>query len=97
MGRFLMDLKNLLHQLQWDERFKNRQETIEITFIHRGAPTGEKSIFFSEIRKIEGKFFVYVDSRGDGAHIPFHRITRIYDMEKDAILYYHPDVPSESD
>lgn len=85
-----VDLRNLIIQFLWDERYKSRKEEIEITFINRGTPSGLKSIFVSEISKLDGNFMIIEEN-----HIPIHRIIQIMDTANDAVLYYNNKIPSD--
>lgn len=94
-----MDLRNPLIQLLWDPRYKERPHTFEISYIHRGVPSGEKSIFLSEVSRIDGKFLIISEGEGEEAHIPLHRVTRVFDLELDQAIYMHQiphDTPHET-
>jgi uncharacterized protein (UPF0248 family) len=90
-SEFNVDLRNLIIQFLWDERYSNRKGEIEITFIHRGTPSGLKSIFVSEINKLDGNFMIVEEN-----HIPLHRVVQIMDVTNDAVLYYNNKIPNDN-
>jgi uncharacterized protein (UPF0248 family) len=87
-----MDLKNLLTQLKWDPKFKDLGEHIELSYIHRGTAIGEKSIYLSQIKGMQNRFLIVESPEGEESMIPLHRVTRIYRVDTDQTLYFHPQI-----
>lgn len=62
--------REILNELRW--RPGESLDDAEITYIHRGAPADERSIYGVDITELERSFFVTGEAR-----IPYHRIKRI--------------------
>jgi uncharacterized protein (UPF0248 family) len=91
-----LDLKNLVTQIKWDPKYQGLGDHIELSYVHRGSVTGEKSIFFSQIKGMQNRFLIIEDSEGGETMIPLHRITRIYRLDRDQTLYFHPYIEKTS-
>lgn len=79
-----LTLRNILNRLVWDP--EKKQAEYQLTFIHRGAPSGIKTITCDMIVTVESSWFTFTN-KGDETLIPFHRICEIKHLETRKILY----------
>jgi uncharacterized protein (UPF0248 family) len=84
-----MNLVDFLHQIKFDPRYQNEVDQIWISFIHRGTCSNEKSVPYTAIKQIYGKYLILNDKSDEDVHIPLHRVTRVENIKTDKIYYVH--------
>ena len=89
----MLPLKNIFNKILWDRRVST--DDYRITFIHRGAPSDEKTIAASSVRHVGRSWFTY-DDLGDEVQIPMHRITKVENLETGEVLWRKRTSPRPS-
>jgi len=82
-----MNVKDFLAQLKWDPYFREELDFIRIAYVHRGAPSDQKFIAFTDIKEISGNFLIIEDSNGEIGQIPMHRILCIMNMRTNQVYF----------
>jgi len=80
----MLPLKNIFNKIFWDSRV-DKQDYF-ITFVHRGAPSDEKTIPASIIKRVGKSWFSYED-RGEETMIPMHRVITVKNMKTGTVLW----------
>lgn len=83
-----MNIKEFLAQLKWDPFFQEELNFIHIIYLHRGAPSDQKIIKFSQIKEISGNFMILEENEGEISQIPIHRIQSIMNIRTNQV-YFH--------
>jgi uncharacterized protein (UPF0248 family) len=71
--------KRFLDELRWHP--KKSLKGVEITYIHRGAPSDTITIYAEDILRLEKSFFV-IKRDNIETKIPYHRIKEIRKRNK---------------
>ena len=77
-------LKNIFNKIFWDKRIDRRDYTV--TFIHRGAPSDEKTIAASLIIQVGSSWFTYED-HSEETIIPMHRVITVENTKTGSVLW----------
>jgi uncharacterized protein (UPF0248 family) len=80
----MLPLKNIFNKIFWDSRV-DKQDYI-ITFVHRGAPSDEKTIPAFIIKRVGKSWFSYED-QGEETIIPMHRVITVKNTKTGAVLW----------
>jgi len=81
----MLPLKNIFNRIFWDKRLDRRDYVI--TFIHRGAPSDEKTIAASLVKQVGKSWFTYEEEEGSEVYIPMHRIVTVKNLKTGEILW----------
>ena len=87
-------LKNIFNKIFWDERLDKKDYLV--TFIHRGAPSNEKTIPTSLIKQIGKSWFTYQDQDMEEVYIPMHRVVSIRNLITGEVLWRKRMIPRPS-
>ncbi|MFA5862463.1 MAG: RNA repair domain-containing protein [Candidatus Thermoplasmatota archaeon] len=65
--------REVLNRLKWADSL----ESVEVWYVHRGAPNDERMVWATGIKSLGRSFFEIEAAAGRSGSIPYHRVLRI--------------------
>ena len=80
----VLPLKNIFNRIFWDSRVSKMDYVI--TYIHRGAPSDERTIPAAMVKQVGRSRFTY-EEQGQDVMIPMHRVIVLMNMKTGEVLW----------